>query len=174
MAMVDWVLRAYESDKSLPLAALIVLGPFMPHEARDDFIERSKSLDRVKIITFDSRLEVLMANSACVVSMAGYNTFCEILSYDKRALVLPRTEPRKEQLIRALRAEEMGLLKVLIPEGGLDTKIMAQALHDLPHQDKPSTQLKPGMLGGLESIGSIAQRILGNGIDAEVRQYADL
>jgi predicted glycosyltransferase len=146
----------------------------MPHEARDDFIERSKSLDRVKIITFDSRLEVLMANSACVVSMAGYNTFCEILSYDKRALVLPRTEPRKEQLIRALRAEEMGLLKVLIPEGGLDTKIMAQALHDLPHQDKPSTQLKPGMLGGLESIGSIAQRILGNGIDAEVRQYADL
>jgi predicted glycosyltransferase len=174
MAMVDLVLRAYESDKSLPLAALIVLGPFMPHEARDDFIERSKSLDRVKIITFDSRLEVLMANSACVVSMAGYNTFCEILSYDKRALVLPRTEPRKEQLIRALRAEEMGLLKVLIPEGGLDTKIMAQALHDLPHQDKPSTQLKPGMLGGLESIGSIAQRILGNGIDAEVRQYADL
>ena len=174
MAMVDWVLRAYESDRSLPLAALIVLGPFMPHEARDDFIERSKSLDRVKIITFDSRLEVLMANSACVVSMAGYNTFCEILSYDKRALVLPRTEPRKEQLIRALRAEEMGLLKVLIAEGGLDTKIMAQALHDLPHQDKPSTQLKPGMLGGLESIGSIAQRILGNGIDAEVLQYADL
>jgi hypothetical protein len=51
---------------------------------------------------------------------------------------------------------------------------MAQALHDLPHQDKPSKQLKPGMLGGLESIGSIAQRILGNGIDAEVRQYADL
>lgn len=174
MAMVDWVLRAYESDKSLPLAALIVLGPFMPHEARDDFIERSKSLDRVNIITFDARMEVLIANSACVVSMAGYNTFCEILSYDKRALVLPRTEPRKEQLIRALRAEEKGLLKVLIPEGDGDTKTMAQALHDLPHQDKPSKQLKPGMLGGLESIGSIAQRILGNGIDAEVRQYADL
>lgn len=174
MTMVDWVLRAYESDNSLPLGALIVLGPFMPHEARDDFIERCKNLDRVDVITFDSRLEVLMENSACVVSMAGYNTFCEILSYDKRALVLPRTEPRKEQLIRALRAQELGLLKVLIPEGDLDTKVMAQALHNLPQQDKPSKALRPGMLDGLDFIGTIAQRILGNSIDSEARQYAEL
>jgi predicted glycosyltransferase len=174
MAMVDWVLRAYESDKSPPLAALIVLGPFMPHEARDDFIERCKSLERVNIITFDSRMEVLMANSACVISMAGYNTFCEILSYDKRALVIPRTEPRKEQLIRALRAQDIGLLKVLIPEGGLDTDVMADALRNLPHQDKPSKTLRPGMLGGLESIGTIARRTLGNGIDTEALQYAEL
>lgn len=174
MTMVDWVLRAYESDNSLPLGALIVLGPFMPHEARDDFIERCKNLDRVDVITFDSRLEVLMENSACVVSMAGYNTFCEILSYDKRVLFLPRTEPRKEQLIRALRAQELGLLKVLIPEGDLDTKVMAQALHNLPQQDKPSKALRPGMLDGLDFIGTIAQRILGNGIDSEARQYAEL
>jgi len=174
MTMVDWVLRAYESDNSLPHAALIVLGPFMPHEERDNFIERSKKLDRVDIITFDSRLEVLMANSACVVSMAGYNTFCEILSYDKRALVLPRSEPRKEQLIRALRAQDMGLLKVLIPDGDLDTNIMAQALRNLPNQDKPSKALGPGMLGGLDYIGTIARRILGNGIDTEALQYAEL
>jgi len=174
MAMIDWVLRAYESDDQLPLAALIVLGPFMPHEERDAFIDRCRELDRVNIITFDSRLEVLMANSACVVSMAGYNTFCEILSYDKPALVIPRMEPRMEQLIRAVRAEELGLLNVLIPDNGLDTEIMADALRKLPYQEKPSNALRPGMLDGLDSIGTMARRILGNGIDAEERQFAEL
>ena len=35
--------------------------------------------------------------------MGGYNTFCEILSFDKRALIVPRTVPRLEQYIRAAR-----------------------------------------------------------------------
>lgn len=174
VAMIDWVLRAYESDNNLPLSALIVLGPFMPHEARDEFIERCKKLDQVDVITFDSRLEVLMANSACVVSMAGYNTFCEILSYDKPAMVVPRVEPRQEQKIRALRAQELGLLKVLMPEGGLETSVMAEALRELPNRDKPSKALKPGMLAGLDSIGDMAHRILGNGIEAEELQLADM
>ncbi len=174
VAMIDWVLRAYESDDRLPLSALIVLGPFMPHEERDEFIDRCKNLDRVNVITFDSRLEVLMARSACVVSMAGYNTFCEILSYDKPALVVPRVEPRKEQMIRALRAQDMGLLKVLIPDDGLETSVMSEALKNLPNQAKPSAALRPGMLGGLDSIGEMSRRILGNGIDAEELQLADM
>jgi predicted glycosyltransferase len=174
VAMIDWVLRAYESDDQLPLAALIVLGPFMPHEERDAFIERCRKLDRVHIITFDSRLEVLMANSACVVSMAGYNTFCEILSYDKPALVIPRMEPRMEQTIRALRAQDLGLLTVLLPDGGLETGVMVEALRNLPHQEKPSVALRPDMLSGLDSIGDMAHRILGNGIEVEELQLADM
>ncbi len=174
VAMIDWVMRAYEADATLPLDALVVLGPFMPHEERDDFIERAKCLDRVNVITFDSRLEVLMANSSCVVSMGGYNTFCEILSYDKPALVIPRTEPRKEQLIRALRARELGLLDVLVPDSEMDTGVMIEALKKLPHQAKPSAALRPDMLGGLDYIGGMARRILGDGIDAEELQLADI
>ena len=33
--------------------------------------------------------------------MGGYNTYCEILSFDKPALIVPRMRPRLEQLIRA-------------------------------------------------------------------------
>ena len=174
VAMIDWVMRAYEADDALPLDALVVLGPFMPHEERDDFIERAKRLDRVNVITFDSRLEVLMANSSCVVSMGGYNTFCEILSYDRPALVIPRTEPRKEQLIRALRAKELGLLDVLVPDAEMDTDVMIDALKRLPQQAKPSAALRPDMLGGLDYIGGMARRILGDGIDAEELQLADV
>ncbi len=42
-----------------------------------------------------------MARAIGVVAMGGYNTFCEILSFDKRAIIVPRTAPRMEQYIRA-------------------------------------------------------------------------
>ena len=45
-----------------------------------------------------------MERAAGVVAMGGYNTFCEILSFDKKALIVPRTRPRLEQFIRAARA----------------------------------------------------------------------
>lgn len=156
-AMIDWVMRTYEAGYRLPYAALMVLGPFMPPEQRREFIDRASGLARVKVISFDSRMEVLMANSVGVVAMGGYNTFCEILSYDKRALIVPRLAPRKEQLYRAIRAQELGLLKVLIPDGDRDTRAMAKALRDLPHQRKPSDALLPGMLDGLDRVGDFVR-----------------
>jgi len=155
--MVDWVMRAFEGDDAPPFGALMVLGPFMPPELRAEFMDRAAKLDRVKVISFDSRMEVLMANSVGVISMGGYNTFCEILSYDKRALVIPRMEPRKEQLNRATRAEELGLSKMLIPDGDLDTRTMVEALRNLPDQNKPSEFLLPGMLDGLDRIGALVR-----------------
>src|SRR5260370_768723 len=55
-----------------------------------------------------------MERAAGVVAMGGYNTFCEILSFDKRALIVPRTTPRLEQYIRASRAAERALVPMLV------------------------------------------------------------
>ena len=59
-----------------------------------------------------------MARAAGVVAMGGYNTFCEILSFDKPALIMPRTAPRLEQFIRAERAAELGLVAMLSEDRG--------------------------------------------------------
>ena len=64
-------------------------------------------------MTFDTQLEFLIANAAGVVAMGGYNTFCEILSFDKPAILIPRVAPRREQLIRAKRVAELGLMRML-------------------------------------------------------------
>ena len=70
-----------------------------------------------------------MEKAAAVVAMGGYNTFCEILSLDKRALIVPRTRPRLEQFIRAVEAERLGLVRTLREdEGGRDPARMAAAL----------------------------------------------
>jgi predicted glycosyltransferase len=158
-ALIDWVLAAYEAEPRLP-NALLVLGPFMQSERQSEFLARSARLPRVKAITFDARLESLMARAAGVIAMGGYNTFCEILSFDKRALIVPRTAPRREQLIRATRAAELGLVAVLTDDGMRDPRQMATALRRLPHQRKPSEVVIPGLLDGLDSVNRLAGRWL--------------
>ena len=44
MSVVDWVLRAYEHDPGIPLAAVMVFGPFMPPAMQRQFRERAERL----------------------------------------------------------------------------------------------------------------------------------
>ena len=155
-ALVDWVLSAYEDDPRLPYPALFVLGPFMQPERRAEFLQRAARLEPVKAITFDSHLENLMARAVGVVAMGGYNTFCEILSFDKRALIVPRTKPRLEQYMRTARAAELGLVKMLTDDGARDPRRMATALRHLPQQQLPSEVVIPGLLEGLDSVNRMA------------------
>ncbi len=158
--MIDWVLGAYERAGNLPYAALMVLGPFMQPALQQQFQDRAARLDRVQMITFDTHLEILMAEAEGVVAMGGYNTFCEILSLDKRALIVPRSKPRREQIIRATQAQELGLIRTLDGDGPRDPAVMAQALRDMPLQSLPSQVIVPGLLDGLNSINRLVGRRL--------------
>ena len=151
--LIDWVLRAYEDDDHPPYPALLVLGPFMHSSLQADFMRRVERLSLVHAITFEANIENLMAEAAGVVAMGGYNTFCEILSFDKPALIVPRTEPRLEQFIRASRAQALGLCRMLDAQGNISSKTMTAALRALPAQPKPSNVQIPGLLDGLDVIG---------------------
>ncbi len=153
--LIEWVLRAYESEEDLMYPALLVLGPFMQPEKRAEFMARVARLDDVEAITFDAHIEALEANAVGVVAMGGYNTFCEILSLDKRAIIVPRTEPRLEQMIRASRAQELGLARMLEDNGRYEAGEMARALRQLPYQNRPSDVVVPGLLEGLENVARL-------------------
>jgi predicted glycosyltransferase len=168
--VVDWVLRAYEHDRQMPYPALLVLGPFMQSERQAEFLARANQLDDVEAITFDAQIENLMDRAVGVVGMGGYNTFCEILSFDKRALIIPRTRPRMEQYIRSARAAELGLIRMLTEEGNnRDPRIMATALRDLPQQRLPSEVVVPGLLDGLENVNRLTNQWLSRGREPAIR-----
>ncbi len=154
-SMVEWVLRAYETRHPQLIPALIVFGPFMAPDFRNDFLERTARLENVEAITFDAEMETLVANAAGVVAMGGYNTFCEILSLDKRALIVPRTQPRMEQHLRASRAQSLGLLRMLENTGNHNPEAMIKALLDLPYQKRPSEVVVPGLLEGLTNVNRL-------------------
>src|SRR5260370_28224966 len=101
------------------------------------FAARAARLPKVRTITFDTHFEHLMARAAAVVAMGGYNTFCEILSFDKPALIVPRTAPRLEQYIRAQRAAELGLVAVLPDTLEHDPRTMAAPPVPLIQQPPP-------------------------------------
>jgi predicted glycosyltransferase len=151
--LIDWVLRAYERDARALAPALIVPGPFMRADMRAAFEQRAAAIPQVNTLTFEPRMEHLMADCLAVASMGGYNTFCEILSFDKRALLVPRHTPRLEQTIRAEAAERLGLIRMLRePDGAAVPEVMVAALQALPSQALPSRSRAPGLLDGLATI----------------------
>jgi predicted glycosyltransferase len=87
--------------------------------------------------------------------MGGYNTFCEVLSMDKRALIVPRIVPRQEQFIRASRAAALGLVSMLADDGRYEPEVMAAALRHLPRQKRPSEVVVPGLLEGLPNVSRL-------------------
>ncbi|WP_286238806.1 glycosyltransferase family protein [Neptuniibacter halophilus] len=158
--MVDWVIRTYE-QQSQPMPAFIVLGPFMPLADRTRFQQRAAQLAQVETLDFSENLEHLMANAHAVIAMGGYNTFCEILSFDRPALILPRSQPRREQLIRARKAQQLGLLNYLPLESERTAEQMHQAIQQLVEQAPPSAAAGCGLLSGLDFVTDRVGRLIG-------------
>ena len=82
-------------------------------------------------------------------SMGGYNTICSVLSFDKQALIVPRVHPRQEQLIRAQRLAEVGLIDLLHPQ-----QLTASAIsHWLQSYDSRPTPARGQIdLNGLDRV----------------------
>lgn len=159
--LIDWVIRAYETANAAQLPhCVIVLGPFMSRQAQSDFRHRSRKIANMELKIFDSQIEILMVNAMGVVAMGGYNTFCEILSFDKRAILVPRETPRLEQRIRANYAAKTGLARMLIYRDQKNTSMMIEALQELPQQPLPSAAGTQHLLNGLDNVNRRVAELL--------------
>jgi len=95
---------------------VVLTGPFMPIEIVNKLKKCSESNSRLFIYNFVPDPMILIERAESVISMGGYNTICELLSLNKRALIIPRINPRKEQLIRAKRMTELMLVEMMHPD----------------------------------------------------------
>ncbi|MBZ8133164.1 glycosyltransferase family protein [Afifella sp. IM 167] len=160
MELVDWVFRAYEAQERALYPALVVLGPFMAQSEQQAFMERAESLRNVKMMRFTPQLEPLIDGAIALVGMGGYNTFCEAISFDKPTLLIPRIVPRREQAIRAERAEALGLATHLPIDRYPDVTAITDALSKLPERKPPSASSIPGLLDGWQNIYEQVAQVL--------------
>lgn len=110
--MIDAYARALRTSESPP-ESRIVLGPDFPLPIpRFDFGGAPTSVTR-----FCSDLPALLSEADAVVSMAGYNTTCEILDAGVPAVLVPRVWPRQEQWLRARALADAGRVQCLPLEG---------------------------------------------------------
>lgn len=137
----------------------IVAGPFMCAEERARLHNRAEARSGLRVLDFVSEPEKLLKEADFIISMGGYNTVCEILSYEKRALIVPRVVPRTEQLIRAERLSELGFLDCLHPQS-LTPHRLSQWM-DQKNASKPRARLTIN-LKGLTRVLQLTSQILGH------------
>lgn len=98
-------------------AGVVIAGPFMAREEREALCRRAQAArSKIHVFDFISEPLALLARAEKVVAMGGYNSVCEILALRKPALIVPRTAPRREQLIRSDRLARLGCIEVANPE----------------------------------------------------------
>jgi predicted glycosyltransferase len=95
---------------------LVVTGPYMPPEQRRRLLEIAQRHPRCDVLEFVPDPVPLIDRADRVIAMGGYNTICEVLSFEKHALIVPRVHPEPEQWIRAQRLRDLGLIEVLHPD----------------------------------------------------------
>ncbi|MFV0439183.1 MAG: glycosyltransferase family protein [Desulfopila sp.] len=146
---------------SLPLKTVIITGPFMPKSQRRE-IQRRARLHGIKTMPFHHKIEELIKAADLVLSMGGYNTICEILTQRTPALIIPREWPRREQLIRATRLKECGLLD-FIPWTEVTPQLLREKIFSIIENPTPYIEaMSDFQLSGLDVMLS-ELRTLQNG-----------
>jgi predicted glycosyltransferase len=114
--LIETSLKAMDKFNDIPFKSLVVLGPDFPTARGKKIRSLYSRCKNILITNFVTHLQDFINASDLVISMGGYNTVCEILSLKKRAIIVPRVQPRVEQLIRAKKLSGNGLFEYIHPE----------------------------------------------------------
>lgn len=139
---------------------LVVTGPQMAAAAREEIAGQAGPATTV-VATIDDSVAAMRGASA-VVSMAGYNTVCEVMDTDIPALLVPREEPRMEQSIRARGLAAQGAFDTVSPTeltpDRLGTWIAAAVdrVQDRSGLDRHGLQQVPGIAAALLTPPALA------------------
>jgi predicted glycosyltransferase len=120
-----------------PFESVVITGPLMGHRKRSRFGSWGARLEGTTILEFTSDLPGLIRASSLVVSMGGYNTVCDLACAGARALIVPRTFPRKEQIMRAQRLADRGVAQCLSIEGATPDRLLSEVLLGLERPRPP-------------------------------------
>ncbi len=134
---------------------LLIAGPNLPEQ---DYAGLAKDAPgNVELVRFRKDFPSLLRGAALSISQAGYNTVGDLLVARCRAILVPFTAGGEtEQSVRAERLEKLGLALAL-PEAGLTTDLLAEAVEIALARPKPGN---PDIdLGGAARTSAILRRM---------------
>lgn len=147
------------AERPLPVPTVMVAGPMMPAADVARLRGSVAGLD-VRIERSRPDMTTAMAGATAVVAMAGYNTVAELLQTGAPALLIPRTEPRMEQLERARRLGEAGRVALLRPDE-LTTASLRTALDDLLAAPRRAGDRSQGARQAAHAIAALSRSATG-------------
>ena len=145
------------ADMPPETVGLVVSGPYMPGKTRQRLRRLVEKRPDLRLLEFIPEPAALIQRADRVISMGGYNTMCEVLSFEKHALIVPRVSPKPEQFIRAQRMQELGLVEMLHP-----SKLNPRAITDWLARDVGSPPPSRSRIdfGGLKRISGLLEELL--------------
>jgi ATP-binding cassette subfamily B protein len=148
---------------------LAVTGPLMSDEDHEWIVSLPEA-DMVEVRRVIPELRNTIAAADCVVSMAGYNTVCDIMSYRRRSVLVPRAQPSQEQSLRAQRLRAWGVADV-IQADDLRPQALAGAIENALAE--PAAPPGPLPLGGIESALNVFDDVCDCDAGPEVNGYEE-
>ncbi len=147
-------IRCY--DRADELDVVCITGPLMQPGDRDALRSMAAGLS-VNILWCVERAARYFAAADLVITMAGYNTVLEAIRQKRRVLLIPRSGPSAEQLLRARNLSRLGLATCVEPQEQTPRRLATSIQRSLatapPEQELPD-------LDGLDNVVHALQEIL--------------
>jgi len=138
------------------VSATVLPGPLV---APDSLAALTKSASETgaKVLEFVESTSPYMATADLVICTAGYNTAVQVLRYGKRALMVPRVMHRREQLLRATKLSELGLVNLLVPDEVTPERLGAEICKMLDDPHEPLTEARARGVFDFEGASHLAE-----------------
>ncbi len=158
---LDLVIAAARAAVPTGYEHLVIAGPQMPKEHRRLVEEAARPGTRVVARVRDALSEI--EGASAIVSMGGYNSVSEIMSTSTPALIVPRIEPRIEQLIRAEALARHDVVDVCHPDDLSPATIAAWFVRVAGTEvDRSGVDLL-----GIDALAPLAAELLGTVADSQ-------
>jgi predicted glycosyltransferase len=139
--------------------AVFITGPLMDPDQREKLRVQASGLGARVFTCVEDVLSFINA-ADLVITMAGYNSLCEVVFSRRKAIVVPRLGPRAEQRMRADLFERQGLIDMLDPRE-VSPKILAQRItEDLERTDFPLADTAIDMSGARNAARRLSELVL--------------
>ena len=129
-------LEAFRHIGSSRFEAVLITGPLMDAGQREQLRTQARGLG-ARVLSSVEDTPSLINAADLVITMAGYNSLCEVVSLRRKALVVPRLGPRAEQRMRAELFQQKGLIDVLDPQEVSPRNLAQRVVDDLERTDFP-------------------------------------
>lgn len=137
---------------------ILITGSQMPDADRNRIEQLAEArCDLTVAITVDG-VEGYIHRANAVVAMGGYNTVCEAIAHETPLLIVPRTHPRQEQLIRAQGLARLGQLDYVVADDKLTHNVEKWLAHAV-NQPRTTSQEKVD-LNGLRRVPYLIDQLI--------------
>ncbi len=138
------------------LGAVILTGPNMTAKDQAQLRKRARGKE-VQIHTTTEGASRWIAKSSAVLTMAGYNSLCETLSWKKKALVVPRSGPSKEQRIRTEILARRGVVRMIDPDHITEKNLLRELIRLDREDDVPNRANIPPLDGATRAAALLQE-----------------